>query len=89
MQLTTPVPRRRRFRIGVAVLRTLPVAETDQESLEMFGTSVMDIWDMGVHDGGLEGKRDGIGNICPDSALLVTESARACVCYTVPVVGML
>lgn len=62
-----PVP----FRLGVAVLRTLPIAEQDEESLEMFGTSVMDIWDMGAHDGGLEGKRDGIANICPDSALLV------------------
>ena len=28
----------------MAVLRTLPIAEQDEESLEMFGTSVMDIW---------------------------------------------
>jgi len=57
------------FRIGVAVVRTLPIAEQDTSGLEEFGASVLNIW--GMDGEGLDAKQDGVAQICPDSALLV------------------
>lgn len=57
------------FRVGVAVLRTLPIGEQDESGLETFGTSVLTLWDM---DGeGLAAKQDGVAQICSDTAMLV------------------
>lgn len=60
------------FRLGVAIVRTLPIAEQDPKSLEMFGSYVLETWGLlDAHGGGMSARKDGIANGCPDTALLV------------------
>jgi hypothetical protein len=57
------------FRIGVAILRSLAMPEQDPESLQLFADSVLQLWDLnGVE---LEARRDGVGNMCASSVVLV------------------
>jgi hypothetical protein len=57
------------FRIGVALMRALPMAEQEPDTLELFGQSVLTMW--GLQDPELEARRQGIGEMCPDSAIIV------------------
>jgi hypothetical protein len=57
------------FRIGVALLRSLAMPEQDPESLQLFADSVLQMWEMQGPE--LEARRDGIGNLCADSVVLV------------------
>jgi len=57
------------FRLGVAVVKTLPAAELDTASLELFGASVLNTW--GMEGWGSAGRQDGVFHSCADSALLV------------------
>lgn len=57
------------FRIGVALVRSLAMPEQDPESLQLFADSVLQMWELNGPE--LEARRDGVGNMCADSAVLV------------------
>jgi hypothetical protein len=57
------------FRIGVALLRSLAMPEQDPESLQLFADSVLQMWELQGPE--LEARRDGVGNLCADTAVLV------------------
>jgi hypothetical protein len=57
------------FRIGVAILRSLAMPEQDPESLQLFADSVLQMWNLQGPE--LEARRDGVGNMCASSVVLV------------------
>ena len=57
------------FRIGVALLRSLAMPEQDPESLQIFANSVLQMWELQGPE--IEARRDGVGNLCADTAVLV------------------
>jgi len=57
------------FRIGVALLRSLAIPEQDPESLQIFANSVLQMWELQGPE--IEARRDGVGNLCADTAVLV------------------
>jgi len=59
----------RPFRLGVALVRTLPTSEQDEESLALFGQYVLGEW--GLEGWGTATREIGMTTQCPSTALIV------------------
>jgi len=65
----TQTDHERNFRLGVALAKTLPEPEQDEQSLALFGDFILHEWNM--TGTGYIGRHEGSVNMCADTALLV------------------